>query len=345
MDGLLLTPDSLDLVKMFNEIHKYMNDPAFMELRSKKQLEELKQLNEHSTNALFDCFQVDLNEILEDRTIGADDTVTTNKKIFQTFCSYSNTCRGISNNLLELCDKEGTGRDLIIVCNVGHIIRLMDQLEVMLMYGYPDGAFRAWRSLYENIVVTTILLHSHDKDVFMRYNEHNRKKEKRRIDLYEELRTNPGVLEHNLPSINQEVINEKFERIRQKNGKDFFSGEYSWASSIIGKNRVTFRELEDFAGFSLLRLFYVIASDYSHSNFNNIADHLVLEGIHVGNLSSKEKSNRMLFLPMAAAILSLDPLIKKLITDYSNICEQDFNLTVIKGLQTAFFECLKETVL
>lgn len=345
MDGLLLPPDSRELGEMFTKVHTYMNNPALMELCTQEKKEKLNQLYEQVVKAMQNCYQVNLEEILKDRTISANHVLATNKKMFQAFCSYSNTCRFISNNLLDLCEKEGTGRDIIIACNVGHIIRLMDQVEIMLMNGYPDGAFRAWRSMYENIVTTTILLHCQDMNVFIQYGEHGVQKGKRRASLYEKLRISPELMEYDLPSIGQEGMNEEFESVKQKYGKDFFNGEYAWASSIIGKKKATFRDLEDFAGYSLLRIIYVIASDYSHSNFNNIADHLVVGGSHVGNLSSSEKNNQMLFLPMAATILSLEPLIKKLITDYSNAHEQEFNLTSIRQLQMDYFECLKEAAL
>jgi len=66
------------------------------------------------------------------------------------------------------------------------------------------------------------------------------------------------------------AINERTEALKEQYGADFFK-DYNWAKDYLSV-RPTFLAIEEEAGMSRYRSFYIWASDYMHPNFNAMAN-------------------------------------------------------------------------
>jgi hypothetical protein len=132
----------------------------------------------------------------------------------------------------------------------------------LLENGYADGAFARWRTLHEISVVSQIIW-SNDSELSERYLQHEIVESKRAQDEY--VRSHEELGFRKIPEREIKNVNRLFDVMLSRYGKEFGS-QYGWMAHRLKNPRPTFADLEKFAGKSLIRSFYKMASYNVHAS-------------------------------------------------------------------------------
>lgn len=183
---------------------------------------------------------------------------------------------------------------------------------VLLKNGYPDGAFSRWRTIYELSIIAIFLYEYDDDELCKRY-----------LDFFfiqayneEKLCREKGYPSHTNTSF--ESLKHNYESVISEYGNDYGNGDYGWASKVLSKKRVTFRDIEEKTDASQLRGYYKSSSAYIHGNFKASEESL-------GVMTNIEKmllvgpSNYGLSIPMQNVAISLVIISTMFLTVYSTI--------------------------
>ena len=132
----------------------------------------------------------------------------------------------------------------------------------LLSAGFADGAHARWRSLHEMAVVAT-LIQEHGQELAERYLLHETIQQYKLACEYQEYFDR---LDHEPPSKeNADQLKVQRDELIARFGKPF-KGDYGWASSAIGSNQPTIRDIEQHVQLDHLRPYYRMASDNVHPN-------------------------------------------------------------------------------
>ena len=132
----------------------------------------------------------------------------------------------------------------------------------LLSAGFADGAHARWRSLHEMAVVAS-LIQQHGQELAERYLLHEPIQQYKLACEYQEYFDR---LDHEPPS------KENFDKLKVQRDEliarfgEPFNGDYGWASSAIGSNRPTMRDIEQHVKLDHMRPYYRMASDNVHPN-------------------------------------------------------------------------------
>ncbi len=133
---------------------------------------------------------------------------------------------------------------------------------VLLRAGYADDAHARWRSLHEISVVSYIISQC-GQELAERYLLHET------IQQYKLAQNHQMYAERiNERPISQDefdLLKEERDLLIERFGTSF-KEEYGWASTAIGKNRPTIRDIEEHVGLDHMRPYYRMASDNVHAN-------------------------------------------------------------------------------
>ena len=132
----------------------------------------------------------------------------------------------------------------------------------LLHAGFADGAHARWRSLHEMAVVAS-LIQQHGQELAERYLLHENIQQYKLACEYQEffdrLDVEPPSKEH------FDKLKAQCDELIATFGKEF-KGDYGWASSAIGSNRPTMRDIEQHVQLDRMRPYYRMASDNVHAN-------------------------------------------------------------------------------
>ncbi len=188
------------------------------------------------------------------------------------------------------------------------------EIIVLLKSGLADGAHARWRSLHE-ISVTAIFIGSNGNDLAERYLLHDEVESYKACKIYQENFEKLGYE----PLSKEEVASLQYgyESLIKRFG-DNYRFDYGWASTVINKDKPTFRDIEKFAGLNHLRPFYKMACNNVHANPKGIFFKLGLYP-DSGDILLAGPSNAGLTDPGQLTALSLTQTTTTLLTHRPNI--------------------------
>lgn len=143
----------------------------------------------------------------------------------------------------------------------------------LLKSGYAPAAHARWRTLHETAVTTHFIRkYGHRAaETFLAHEYIEARKAARDYQRYCRRLGYPRYTPNELASFRQK------HHTRVKKYGDAFKGDYGWAAVTLGVKRVTFRDIEERAGFDHLRPYYRMASYPVHATVKSIHFSLALE--------------------------------------------------------------------
>ncbi|WDF75623.1 DUF5677 domain-containing protein [Mucilaginibacter sp. KACC 22773] len=193
--------------------------------------------------------------------------VSLHKSTFNYYCLFLNCCFLAFKNIRKELD--GTTielPDLILLNIYGTLCRLSDEIGILLTYGSTRSALILWRTFYEHAVVGLFLIKEDNTELYKRFMDFSHKDIKKKKESFEKHRD-----ELKFPPLSDDKIkeiDERTESLREGYGSDFFK-DYAWANGFV-EGRATFYTVEEKAGMSRNRPFYIWVSEFSHPSFSGM---------------------------------------------------------------------------
>ncbi|MCK4530843.1 MAG: hypothetical protein KAU44_06660 [Candidatus Marinimicrobia bacterium] len=188
----------------------------------------------------------------------------------------------LSEAFLEINNnaRKANKKDEALVRILGESSLVAQEIYVLLIHGYPDGAFARWRKLYEQSIIVQILS-KHDEEVSAMYLDHLH------ISNYFtmiEHKKHIGTLKREFYSEEKEQsITKIYSDLIKKYGNKY-KYEYGWALKIINSDKITLQKLEKEAGYEHLRLYYKFSCDQVHASSKGMKYRLGLPIDGSGNI-------------------------------------------------------------
>lgn len=210
-------------------------------------------------------------------------------------------------------------------------VQIANEIACLLKGGYPDAAMARWRSLHET-VVTLAFLCQHDEALSSRFLDFQVFTRLKAAKEYNEHHAVLGFKSFDKEKL--EKLTKESESMKLKYGKNA-DKENGWASDVLGKRRVTFKEIEKFVEMDYLRPHYGFASKNVHSGIDSLGYKLAL------SMSSQEillagPSNEGLLEPMQCTSHSLIIATNVLIETFPN-----YERSIFKGVLRKWHEKLE----
>ena len=192
--------------------------------------------------------------------------------------------------------------------------QVASEILALLKTGHADGAHARWRSLHE-ITVTGLLIGAHDNDLADRYLLHDGIESYKSAKIYQQHCEYLGYE----PLTGEELMEmrKEYNYLVDQYGKSY-KNEYGWASTVIGKDRPTFKDIEETVGLNHLRPYYKMACHNVHASPRGIFFKLGLY-LESGDILLAGPSNVGLTDPGHSAALSLCQITVSLLTHDPNL--------------------------
>lgn len=199
----------------------------------------------------------------------------------------------------------------------GRACQVCGEIICLLRNGLASGANARWRTLHE-ISVVMLLISEHGNNLAERFLSHNA------VQVYQTALEYQKYAEHleGLPYSDEEIeeMKDQYQKACGKYGNSF-STQYGWASLALGKQKPTFKDLEQAANIDHLRPYYKLSCDSIHvtargiiNNIDLLPDReLILVGPSNSGLADPGQNTALsLYQINASLLLSLGP-------SYSNL--------------------------
>jgi hypothetical protein len=216
-----------------------------------------------------------------------------------------------------------------------HTVNIACEIMQLLKGGYADGAMARWRSMHESAVISRVIDSSSD-EVAKKYYLHKSIDDFKSSQIYSKYSDELGFERIQKKHLN--AIRKRYDELVKEYGKSY-ADDNGWAVDVIGKERVTFYDLECFANLSFLRPFYKFSSVRVHLGSKSLDYKLSL------SLSEKHgkdeilmagPSNEGLVDPMQCTAMSLIDVTVTLITQIDGM-----NNMVFENILNSWNEDLK----
>lgn len=261
---------------------------------------------------------------------------------FRYFFSYLNAMSSIYARLNEAIGEGKLPRNYQFIFPLyGMLLRLADQVGILLLNGYPDGAIRIWRSLYEFSQVTLLFIQEVENEPLQKkFMEHFHRSQRKKTESFQK---HHEALNH--PALDVSFIEHLTERVNQFNalyGKDFLDDEYGWCSDLFQTNkRVTLRDIEERVGLTRFRPFYIYACGYTHPGFSAMLDFFEQDEqkLKLREFDRQTTNPKAFIDPMQLTIAMLHEVNILFLQLYSFPGQEDLNITLLRNI----FESLINT--
>lgn len=140
--------------------------------------------------------------------------------------------------------------------------QIAQEANVLMRYGFADGAMARWRTLHE-VAVVMEFLREHGEEVAKRYVDHQVVESWKAAQLHQEKCARLGQD----PFSDEELrsLKKEYDLTLQKYGKKFCK-DYGWAAVALGNKPPNFAEIEKSIRLDHLRTYYKLASRNVHAN-------------------------------------------------------------------------------
>lgn len=137
-------------------------------------------------------------------------------------------------------------------------VRVAKEVEILLRFGFPEGAYARWRTMYEAEVIACFIV-SGDQVLARRFLDHAT------IRQFEEL----SKLKHldssdNVESIQFRKQKAEYENLLDRYGRNF-RYDYGWASEALDMKKPTFKDIEQQVNMARMNPLFRFASELIHS--------------------------------------------------------------------------------
>jgi hypothetical protein len=196
--------------------------------------------------------------------------------------------------------------------------QVADEAITLLSSGFADGAMARWRTLYEIVVVATVIS-EFGEEIALRYIAHTAIENKAGMDLY--LKSYAEAGEKRFSKKQQAIVQKEYERVVATYGKSFVA-PYGWAAKHLGLSKPIFSNLEFVAKSAETRSTYKMASYNVHASAHGIVHRL---GVYdAEKLIIAGASNAGLSVPAQNVAISLVQLTQLLLGKRLSIDETSF---------------------
>lgn len=261
------------------------------------------------------------------------------KESFSAFILYINGCFVIYEKILERIRRKRLDSTLKVTLPLyGLIIRRADEIITQLLAGYVDGGMIIWRSLYENAIILLVIALENDNNLADRYFHHSVRSSKRKI-----LSFNKNHKELKFPPLsksNELKLQKEIDKMNTLYGKDFLDNEYGWADHLFsGKQKANFMLLEQRAGMSKFRPYYILCCEQIHSNYNSFNGFMEGNKIILPRLLNQDLEFDKYIDPMQFTVSILHEINDYILYEFS--IAEEYNANVL--LMTKVFENQQKT--
>jgi hypothetical protein len=145
-------------------------------------------------------------------------------------------------------------------------LTVADEISCLLASGFASGALARWRTLHE-FAVTAAFISEHGAPTAERYLAHHV------VNRYKhslEYQRNAAPLGESLLTEAQLEANKQAHDEAIAHFGTSFKNDYGWAAHALGKDRPTFRDIEDAARYGHLRSYYQYASGRVHAGAHGV---------------------------------------------------------------------------
>ncbi len=185
---------------------------------------------------------------------------------------------------------------------------IASEILALLRTGHADGAHARWRSLHE-IAVVGEFIRQMGAATAERYLLHDTIESYKAAREYQEDCAALGYAP--LPAEEFNKIETTYQSLLKRFGPAF-KHNYGWASAALGKEKPTFREIEETVGLDHLRPFYKLASHNVHANAKGLFFRL---GLYPGqDMPLSGPTNTGLAEPGHGTAISLGKIIASLLS-------------------------------
>ncbi|MBU1306207.1 MAG: hypothetical protein KKF33_11910 [Alphaproteobacteria bacterium] len=201
---------------------------------------------------------------------------------FEELATFLYLCEEVGRTLLTSKDNQGASgwKHRALFATHARCLRVAREIEWLLLGGFADGALGRWRTLHELSVVLGLLA-SRDEELSRRYILHRATENHRAANVYNKFHTQTSS-----PPIGDEIMLQlasTAEDLKREFGSNF-SKDWGWAEEVVGKERVTFADIEALQSRDLMRPNYKWASDDIHGGFNATGGTLGTDGLPTSQL-------------------------------------------------------------
>lgn len=177
-------------------------------------------------------------------------------------CSNEAFVSEISARLVKWRRGHERTRQLTLLRLQARACQVAKEIVVLLRSGYADGAFARWRTLHEICITVEFLLKA-KSEVSQMYVDHA---EVGRLKAMREAH-NADLGKRRLRVTKRDLANqEKMTKSLCTKWSQKFAQDNGWAATTLGKEKPTFKQIEDYAGSGYARLQYKLASQQVHSH-------------------------------------------------------------------------------
>lgn len=191
------------------------------------------------------------------------------------------------------------------------------EIHVLLSYGLADGAHARWRTLHEVSVIASFIC-KHGQAIAERYFLHTGIETYKSALQYQEHSATLGWSP--LSEEEMEQVKTVYDSLILRYGKDF-KVDYGWASTVLGKIRPTFHDIEQNAGIEHVRPLVKMANTNVHASAKGIAHRLglppetdiLLAGPSIYGLGDPGRSTAYSLTLLTAVMLTYEPDMDRLV--------------------------------
>lgn len=319
-----------------------LSDEEFNE-KLKERSEDLAEIYENTLlAAYFKNYLIPFKEFIKNTNKTVTIISAKHDQCFHLYFTYINACfvvlERIKQNVLQ---QSLEPKDSVILSLYGYLYRIADQIGIMLLNGYPDGALRLWRSFYDHAIVLSFMMREYTNELANKFIDHGLRYAQKKAHSF-----NQHAEDLQFEKVEDEILNNYKDislEFETKYGKDFLKEEYSWAKTVFNKEKVSFRDIEEYMGMSRYRPFYIWASSYSHCSFESMHDFENNErDIVIDNITQPETEIDAFVDPMQITIAVFHDVNALFIERYSDESECWLNIRLFEefllALQNSFTE-------
>jgi len=185
----------------------------------------------------------------------------------QIFIDLNKYCGKTNLELYEdKIDKTDSIKQMLLFRIQSRACQVATEIQSLLRFGYPDGAFARWRTIHELSVIFITLFENPVRvsEMFLDYSVIERLK---RAKDFEEQR-----VKINWPPLDNEKLDELYkdkENLIEKYGKEY-TNNYGWTLDLLPKGKRNFKELEKLVGLDYMRPFYSWSNDNVHPGISGL---------------------------------------------------------------------------
>lgn len=258
--------------------------------------------------------------------------ISVNKATFHYFFSYLNTGHTVYDQIVaKHSRKKYTSTETMAVALYARLLRLANEIGVLLINGYEDGALILWRTLYEQGVSLCVLLKENDDALTGRYLLHyvgGKEKQRLSFEKHRKKLKMPAV-----PKKRAATITDTHSSLAQQYGAEYLKNDYGWADALMpSKNKARLNDLEELIKWDQYRPFYIWASSYAHGGSSFIVSDAEKNRIILPRIIGQTDQLKSFVDPIQLTLLVLDVVHQRLLDMFSVPHEFDVNMKMFRRL-------------